>query len=185
MIRDANLQFSSYNSATGAEGDTWTTAATAAPSTNVIDLAGPGLPASASGLGGSPGRDMGIGDDPALKIRATVAAAFVGGTNAQVLLQGAPDNGSGSPGTYVTMATGPLVVTANLGVGAALLDIDMPRPAPGQAPPRFLRLAYTTTGTFTAGGLLIGEIVIDRQDQVNTPTIGVSGGYPAGIYITN
>lgn len=191
MIRDAYLQFSGYNALAGTQGDSITTAATAAPSTNVIDLANvSGLPASASSPA-VPGRDMGIGDDPSIKIRATVngpgttsgSAGFTGGTSIQVLFQGAPDNGSGAPGTYVTYASGPVVLTAKLVVGAALLDIDLPRPAPGEVPPRFIRLAYTSVGTFTAG-TLVGELVIDRFDQI-TQAAGVLSAYPAGINIAN
>jgi len=149
-------------------------------STNVLDLGITGLPTSASGGGA---RDIGIGDDPAMKLLVQVMTAFASGTSLAVALQGAPDNGSGAPGTYTTMLTGPVVAEASLVVGARLLDDDVPRPAPGQALPRFLRLNYITVGTHTAGAV-IGTMVLDRLDlplQANA----VLGGYPPGIVIAN
>ncbi|SRR6266851_884106 len=149
-------------------------------STNVLDLGITGLPTSASGGGA---RDIGIGDDPAMKLLVSVITAFASGTSLQIALQGAPDNAAGAPGTYTTMLSGPVVAEASLIVGARLLDDDMPRPVPGQAIPRFLRLNYITVGTHTAGAL-IATIVLDRHDlpqQANA----VLGGYPPGIAIAN
>lgn len=162
-------------------------------SSNVIDLAGPALPTSqtATPTGGTPGRDLGIGDDPALKLMVLVTTSFANGTNMQVGFAGAPDNGSGSPGSYTTFVTGPLVLEANLTAGQRLLDIDYPRaggPLTPQ-PPRFVRLSYVTTGTHNAGKLE-GLVVLDRFDQIiNVDNTGAGGGYlsgyPAGITIAN
>ncbi len=149
-------------------------------STNVLDLGISGLPVSGSGGGA---RDIGIGDSPAMKILVQVMTAFTAGTSLAVALQGAPDNGSGAPGTYTTMITGPAVVEASLIVGARVLDDDMPRPIPGQAIPRFLRLNYITVGTHTAGAV-IGTLVLDRVDQP-LQSNAVMGGYPPGIVIAN
>src|SRR6266702_6299469 len=90
-------------------------------SSNQIDLGLIGLPAFASGGGA---RDIGIGDDPAMKILVQVAVALTGGTSLQVNIQGAPDNGSGAPGSFVVYASGPVVAEASLIVGARLFDID-------------------------------------------------------------
>jgi hypothetical protein len=103
-------------------------------------------------------RDLGIGDD-----------------SLQIVIQGAPDNGSGSPGSYTTYASGPVIAEANLTVGARLCDIDLPRKAQGAALPRFLRAQYVTVGTHGAGAIF-GAIVLDRQDDVY---------YPPGIVIAN
>jgi|SRR6267142_3524651 len=149
-------------------------------STNSLDLGLSGLPLSASGGGA---RDIGIGDDPSMKLLVQVITAFVGGTSLAVAIQGAPDNGSGAAGAFTTMLTGPVVVEANLIVGARILDDDVPRPVPGQALPRFLRLSYITVGTHTAGAIF-GTVVLDRHDlplQANATL----GGYPAGITIAN
>ena len=173
MILDGFLQF------TGANGDSPTATGT---STNIIDLHMAGIPVLASGQGA---RDMGIGDDPALKLLVEVTAAFTGLTTLQVALQGAPDNGAGLPGTFVTWWTSPAYALATLGVGARLYDMDMPRPPDGVVVPRFLQLAYTIAGTGT-GGTIKAFIVLDRHDQMyNTTNNAILGGYPPGVVVAN
>lgn len=176
MILDGLLQFTAGNGV----GDLPTTGTQT--STNVLDLGVTGgLPASAVNGGGA--RDIGIGDDPAMKLLVQVLTAFVGGTSLAVAVQGAPDAGSNTPGTYTTMTTGPIVAEASLIAGARLLDQDMPRQVAGQALPRYLRLSYINVGTHTAGAIQ-GFLVIDRHDlpeQANA----VLGGYPAGISVAN
>jgi hypothetical protein len=177
MILDGLLQFS------GPNGDSPTTGATNA-STNIIDLHlnAPGIPVLAAGQGA---RDMGIGDDPALKLLVQVVTAFVGGTSLAVALQGAPDNGSGAPGAFVTWWTGPAVALASLTVGARLYDMDMPRPPAGVPVPRFLQMNYAIGGTMT-GGTIKAFIVIDRHDQMyNATANNVLGGYPPGVAVAN
>lgn len=150
-------------------------------STNTIDLGvTSGVPTSANGGGA---RDIGIGDDPAMKLMVLVTTTFVGGINVQASIQGAPDSGNATPGAWTTMLTGALVVTANLTQGTRLMDDDMPRPVPGQVLPRFLRMQYTTTGVFTAG-VVESLLVLDRVDQIEQ-TNATLGSYPAGIYISN
>lgn len=157
MIIDGSLQF------TGVAGTIDTDEPTTGTqvSTNIIDL--------------SVARDLGVGDNPAMEIFVEVMTALVDGTSLQVNIQGAPDNGSGLPGTYVTMINGPVVLEAALIAGARLLETTLPRPAPGNAPPRFLRLQYITVGTHTAGAIY-GALVLDRADYVT---------YPAGITVAN
>ena len=100
MILDNLLTFTgTSNGATGgitagAQTDLPTTGTQAA--SNILDLGGPALPGSANGGGA---RDLGIGDNPALKLSALVTTAITGGTSLQLQLQGAPDNGSGAPGS--------------------------------------------------------------------------------------
>jgi len=151
-------------------------------SSNAFDLGLLGIPLSAQGGGA---RDIGIGDDPAMKILAVVTVAITGGTSLQVNIQGAPDNGSGAPGSFVIYASGPVVLLASLVAGARLFDIDMPRPALDFPPPRYLQLGYVSAGTFT-GGLqrLQGFLVLDRHDLPENAN-AVLGGYPAGINIAN
>lgn len=151
-------------------------------SSNIVDIGIlSGLPVSASGGGG--GRDLGIGDDPALKLMVVVTTAFTGGTSLSVAVATAPDAGSNTPGSYTTAVTGPVVTEANLIAGARILDIDYPRSAPGTVPPRYVRLSYVTVGTHTAGKIE-GLVVLDRIDQPEQ-TNAVLGGYPAGIIINN
>jgi len=173
MILDGLLQFS------GPTGDSPTASAVSA---NVIDLHMAGIPILASGQGA---RDMGIGDDPALKLLVVVSTVFAGLTSLAVALQGATDNGAGAPAAFTTWWTGPAVLLAGLKAGARLYDMDMPRPPAGVAVPRFLQLAYTVAGTGT-GGTIKAYIVLDRYDQMyNTTDNSIQGGYPAGVIIAN
>ena len=105
MILDNLLLFTgTSNGATGGVTSTANTdsiaqtAATYACS-NIIDLGLSGLPSSANGGGA---RDMGIGDDPMLKllVRIGTAAVSAGGGTCQLVLSGAPDNGSGAAGSH-------------------------------------------------------------------------------------
>lgn len=149
-------------------------------SSNMLDLGIVGLPTSALGGGA---RDIGIGDDPAMKLLVLVTVTFGGGTSLQVNLQGAPDNGAGVAGAFTTMDSSQVVPEATLIAGARLLDHDMPRPFPAQPIPRFLQMQYISVGTHTSGELQ-ATLVLDRHDlpeQANA----VLGGYPAGITIAN
>jgi hypothetical protein len=164
---DGLLQFTGTAGVASAMTDSPTTGTQ--QSTNVLDLLN--------------ARDMGIGDDPALELLIQIMTTFASGTSLQVQLQGAPDNGSGSPGTYTTMLDSGAIAEASLVAGRYILATTVPRvllPTPvgvtaAQALPRFLRLQYVTVGTHTAGALS-GFIVLDREDQIS---------YPPGIVIAN
>lgn len=182
MILDALLQFDNAASLAIAAGTQ--------ASTNVIDFglgtsANPAIPSNANGGGA---RDMGIGDDPALKLLVQVSTTFTSGGagTLSVAIQGAPDNGSGAPGSYTTWWTSPVYALATLVAGARLLDMDFPRPPAGVAVPRFVRLLYTVgTATMTAGAVS-AYLVLDRDDQMyNSTNNAVLGGYPPGIAISN
>jgi hypothetical protein len=186
MILDNLLMFTgTSNGATGGvqlgpQTDRFTTGTQT--SSNIIDLHMAGIPVLASGQGA---RDMGIGDAPALKILAQVITAFGAGTNVIISLQGATDNGSGSPASFTTWWSSPTYTAAQLVAGARLFDMDMPRPPAAVAEPRFLQLQYVSTGTFTSGALE-ACIVIDRHDQFYQGTSNaVLGGYPPGVVIAN
>ena len=184
MILDGLLTFSGTSN--GASGGITAGAQTDSPTTgtqaasNIIDLGVAGLPTSANGGGA---RDIAVGDDPMLKLSAICPVAFTGGTSLQLQLQGAPDNGSGAPGTYTTMWTSPAYAEASIIAGAQLANIDVPRPVAGQALPRFLKLNYISVGTHSAG-TIEAQIVIDRFDQI-VGTSGALSGYQAGITIAN
>ncbi len=174
MILDSLLSFSLT------AGDVPTVTAT---SGNILDLHMAGIPVLAN-LSGA--RDLGIGDDPALKLLVQVTATFAGGTSLAVAIQGATDNGSGAPNAFSTWWTSPAYALATLVQGARLLDMDMPRPPAGISIPRFLQLNYTIVGTMSGGGTLKSFIVIDRHDQPYLSTSNaVLGGYPAGITVAN
>lgn len=178
MILDGLLQFDSAVSLAIGAGTQ--------ASTNVIDLGvASGIPSSANGGGA---RDMGIGDDPALKFVVQVTTTFTSGGAATlaVALQGAIDNGSGVPAAFSTWWTSPAYALATLNAGSRLFDMDMPRPPDGIAIPRFLRLLYTVgTTNFTAGNVS-AYLVIDRDDQPYQGTDNsILGGYAPGITVAN
>jgi hypothetical protein len=151
-------------------------------SSNIIDLHLAGIPVLANLQGA---RDIGIGDDPAMKLLVMVTTAITGGTTLQVNLQGATDNGSGAPAAFSVWWASPVYAEAALVTGARLMDMDMPRPPAGIAIPRFLQIGYVSTGTHSAGRL-IGTLVLDRHDQLYNSTVNSTlGGYPAGINVAN
>src|SRR5580698_336940 len=77
MILDGLLCFTSLSGGGSGAGDSPTTGTQV--STNQIDLGvTSGVPTSANGGGA---RDIGIGDDPAMKILVQVTTAFLGGTS--------------------------------------------------------------------------------------------------------
>jgi len=184
MILDGLLTFTgTSNGATGgitagAQTDLPTTGTQAA--SNIIDLGLAGIPSYANGGGA---RDLGVGDDPSLKLSAIVTTAITGGTSLQLQLQGAPDNGSGAPGSYTTMWTSTAIAEASLVAGAQLANIDVPRVVFGQALPRFLKLNFISVGTHSAGEIEC-QIVLDRDDQI-MGTGGAYSGYPAGLTVAN
>jgi hypothetical protein len=177
MILDALLQFSTADNLAIAVGTQ--------ASVNVIDLHMAGIPVLANLQGA---RDIGIGDDPALKLLVQVSTTFTSGGagTLSVALQGAPDNGSGLAGTFVTWWLSPAYALATLVQGARLYDMDMPRPPAGVSIPRFLRLLYTVAGATMTAGNVSAYLVLDRHDQPYSSTgNAVLGGYPAGITIVN
>lgn len=185
MILDGLLTFTGTSN--GASGGITSGPQTDSPTTgtqdasNIIDLGiNSGVPSSANGGGA---RDLGIGDDPALKISALVTTAFTGGTSIAVEIQGAPDNGSGSPGSYTVMWLSPTFAEAALIQGAQLANIDIPRAVWEQVLPRFLKMTFISVGTHSAGAIE-GNIVLDRDDQIFSSS-GAQSGYPAGVTVPN
>lgn len=155
-------------------------------SSNVLDYGiNSGIPSSANGGGA---RDMGIGDDPALKLLVQVSTTFTSGGagTLSVAIQGAPDNGSGAPGTFTTWWVSPAYALATLAAGARLLNMDFPRPPAGVAVPRFVRLLYTVGAATMTAGAVSAFVVLDRDDQMyNSTNNAIEGGYPAGVTVAN
>lgn len=184
MIIDALLRFTGASTGVGnSDGATDSPTTGTQNSSNVIDLGiSSGIPTSANGGGA---RDIGIGDNPALKLLVQVVTAFASGTSLQLVLQGAVDNGSGAAAAFSNWWLSPAYAEAALNAGSRLYDMAMPRPPDGIAIPRFLRMGYITVGTHTAGSIS-AQIVLNRDDQPYSSTDNsVQGGYPAGINIAN
>ncbi|MGC9195347.1 MAG: Bbp16 family capsid cement protein [Syntrophobacteraceae bacterium] len=169
MIMDSLAMFDGGLSATGVftgtsvvSGTTFTSAA-ATDSANILDLSQ--IAGSAAGRG----RDIGIGDDPELKIAIEVMTAFAGaGASMQIELQTAPDNGSGSPGTWAPINMTPVIPVASLVPG----QINTLEIVPGVQ--KFLKLTYVVTGANMTAGAIASGIVLDRGQ------LGPNLGYPSG-----
>ncbi len=168
--------------------------------TQVVDL-GIGLQTTSnpSGLAipgvaqGGGARDIGVGDKPSMKLLVEIIGAFTsaGTTTAQIQILGAPDNGSGAPGSFTVYASGPTITTVSGGtpqggglVGAHLCDLDIPRQPDGVAMPRYLEVQIVTTGTLTGSPTIAAHIVLDRFDQPWSAA-GFISGYVPGITIPN
>lgn len=177
MIRDALQSFSISQNLAQVVGNY---------DSNILDYGiTSGIPTSANGGGG---RDMGIGDDPALKLLCQVSTTFTSGGagTLTVSLQGAIDNGAGAPAAFSTWWTSPVYALASLNQGSRLFDMDFPRPPDGVAIPRFVKLVYAIgTATMTAG-IIDAGVFLDRIDQPYSGTDNSKlGGYPAGINVAN
>lgn len=183
MILDALLQFSGNQSLIHATGDL--------DSTNTIDfgLGSSSDPAIPSGANGGGARDMGVGDNPALKLLVQIGTevdSAAEGATLQVILKGAPDDGTGAPGAFTAWWSSPAYAEATLVAGTRLLDMDFPRPPAGVAMPRFVKLTYTIGGEAITAGTVNAYIVIDRDDQpYNGTNNAVQGGYRAGLTVNN
>jgi len=196
MILDGLLTFTGQllgnTTGIGVAG-TWTdsvaqTAGTYATS-NVVDIGLTGLPATTAttALGGA--RDIGVGDDPMLKLSIIATSAITSGTSSTIYftLEGAPDTpgSSGTPGSYTVMWTSPTYTAAtSIAAGTQLANVDVPRVIAGQPLPRFLRLRFVIGSATTTGGAIEAQIVVDRDDQI-IGTTGAQSGYVAGITVAN
>lgn len=136
----------------------------AIPSTLPYDVTGAGAGNAPNMIGGVTasgnaliGFDIGAGDGSAIpELYWNVSTAFVGGTSLQIAIQAAPDNGSNSPGTYVTIVQTAAIPTANLTLntsGQFQIPEISPDMAFGEAMPRFYRVLYTVVGTYSAGAI--------------------------------
>lgn len=149
-----------------------------AASTNIYDITGAGsgnAPAMIFGQDSDgsallPGADMGTGDGaarPTFQFSVTESFVSGGGATLQILIQGAVDNGSNSPGSYVTIVATDDMTVANLTAGT-VFNIPLPPLAAGQALPRFYRVYYDAkTSTFSAGKIT-AALMINPPDQLVT-----------------
>jgi hypothetical protein len=192
-ILDRLLTFTG-NVATGTIVDS--SFAASGDASNIIDLGlnYPGVPANTAttALGGA--RDIGVGDDPMLKLLIQVVTPFTTSANTLTCsLSGAPGTAGDfatppTPGAFTTMWTSPAVAASSLLVpGVYLANVDVPRQIPGQPMPRFLKVTFTVSGALPGGGSVYAGIVIDRWDQPwgGTAAAPFPSGYVPGVVVAN
>jgi hypothetical protein len=163
MIIDSNFKFNDSQAIT-----------VTAPSTNVLDLLN--------------ARDLGVGDNDlqVMVISDGLFASADGTATLNIQFQGAPDNGSGAPGTYTTYAeTGALTITQlnSGGAGGAVFNVEVPArvvmgdTGQGTVLPRFYRMNYVEgVEAFTAGHITFAGIVLDAERPTQ---------YPSGFTVAN
>jgi hypothetical protein len=133
MLIDSQNQFSAAQAVTS-------TGSTA--SSNIIDL--------------GVARDIGGAVTNHLALLCEVVTPFASGGSATlaVQFQTAPDNGSGAPGSWVTLAQSDAIPVASLTRGYRFLPGGIPGPTQ-----RFVRLNYVVgTAAMTAGALTAGFV---------------------------
>jgi hypothetical protein len=147
MLTDASLVFASGQ------------AITSTAVSNIIDL------------GVAQGEDLGIAER-SLKFAIYTSAAFTTTNSATltVQVQGAPDDGTGNPGSFLTYVETPAMaaslLTYTTANGGVKIPLDLPHRslAALKILPRFLQLNFVVgTGVFSAGKLN-AYLVIDRDD---------------------
>lgn len=135
------------------------TITTTAVSTNIVDL--------------NNARDIGVGDNPAMKIAIFVGTAFTSTAAATLQIQA---QGSTDSTTWVTYAESRAYSIANLGAGDKLFPIDWPAIIDDDPLPRYIRLNYVGGVATLTTGALSAYLVLDRQDWRS---------YPAGLTVAN
>lgn len=137
MLLDGNLLFDTQSAITSSRA-----------STNVLDMGA--------------NRDMGIGDNPALKLLVLCPTAFTTTNSAtlQVQVQASTDSA-----TWATLAQTDALPVASLAQGSKIAKMDLPN----NGLTRYLRLNYVVgTGAFSAGAVT-AALVLSRDDSPQYP----------------
>lgn len=158
-----------------------------APSTNVFDVTGAGAgnaPAmiGAGGINTALGYDVGAGDGAAIPqvLISFGTCTTVSGT-LTIAVQCAPDNGSYSAGSYVTlMSTAALTGATQLFAGNSLI-LPIPALPPGLIAsiglPRFYRVNYTVGSSIS--------VIVNASLTLDAPTLKdvtiYGNNFPAGL----
>jgi hypothetical protein len=181
MIMDNLLLFDGSVSSAGALSGTTITSGWANPATpatytsaNTIDTS------QIAGAATAQGRDIGIGDDPALLLLVTAMTAITGSANStlQIALAAAPDGGSGTPGSFVVIAQSPAYAVGTGGIAAGTELFRIPVPASlSSASPKFYQVQYIVGTANISAGSVLATIILDREGL--GPNLAYQQGIPA------
>lgn len=112
------------------------------------------------------GEDPGIGGVRPL-VSCAVGTAFAGAGTLTVAFQGAQDDGTGNPGTWQTFEQTSAMTIAQLTAGSFFGRFTWPPEYPEGFQPRFERLLFTPSSTFTAGTVAFAVVTMGRPDRAN------------------
>lgn len=162
MLLDGALTF---NSAVGTPQAITTTGV----SSGVIDVTGAGVGNLPTIINGFPAANTAVGSDygagDGIAIPHVLISVTTTGTTSNTLTIGvewAPDNGSGSEGSYTVLVQTPAFTGTALTKGT-VIDIPLP-PATslaGESLPRFYKLVYTCSGALTVS--LLANMVLNPE----------------------
>ncbi len=168
MINDALFAFVPYNAPLSLVGSAGVDFAT-----DPYDILGAGVGTTVTNIWGNstlPGQADGLSVGmPQPYIAVIVGTAFTTGSSATMTIQfqGAPDDGSGGAGTYLTYAQTGDITAAQATAGAELCRLPFVPPFPLNHRPRFLRLNFAIPSgvDWTAGTIASAYVVGTRDDQ--------------------
>ena len=182
MFLDNSIVFSGgVNGTTGVVTGQSISTSTNVDSTNLVDITGTGvgtLPTrmiGASGLSTAIGADWGAGEGVAVPyVYITVTTTGTSANTLTITLQAAPDNGSGSAGSYTTIYTSKAFTGTAMVAGQALLFPVPPRvtldTTYGEVLPRFYKLNYAASAALTVG--LYASMVINPPTTLTQQQYG-------------
>lgn len=175
MFTDNTLVFNSYSTpvAISVTGDS-----------SIIDLTGAGVgvaPAMTGGASTPIGIDVGAGDGKALPSVTIIVATSIVGTGTSTIsfsLKAAPQVSStnNNQGTYTTLFTTQAFAVPPVGTSLAagtIINMPIPPIAPGEALPRYYKLAYTVANGPVSGTVSSG--IVMSQPNMNS-TFGSEAG---------
>lgn len=163
MFNDQSLLFTGTN---------WSTAATISATTTstIVDLTGAGSGTAPAMIGGYPakntamGFDIGVGDGEAIpQLYVAFTTAGTGAGNVTLALSAAPDNGSYGQGSYTQLWASIAITGTNIPAGGVIVVPVPPFPL-ALGKPRFYKLVYTVSSTFSA--TVIAGLVINAQSSL-------------------
>lgn len=140
---------------------------------NVIDLLGAGVgvtPAAANQIIGNAtlfGQDPGGAGIVVPELICAVGTVFAGSGTLTMQFQGAIDDGTGNPSTYQVFNQTPAMTIAQLTAASFFGRTKWPFEYPDGFNPRFLRLAFVPSGTFTTGTVAYAVVTMGPTVQFN------------------